>query len=76
MATTRPTRGTCLVQQKRGSVLLMDGTLIHRGAGGPGRTIFFPFGVRYSRAWCGTPPTLGVVNMVGTRNFTCYQGAL
>ena len=21
----------------------MDGTLIHRGAGGPGRTIFFPF---------------------------------
>ena len=32
-----------VVQQKRGSVLLMDGTLIHRGAGGPGRTIFFPF---------------------------------
>ena len=31
-----------VVQQKRGSVLLMDGTLIHRGAGGPGRTIFFP----------------------------------
>ena len=32
-----------MVQQKRGSVLVMDGTLIHRGAGGPGRTIFFPF---------------------------------
>ena len=32
-----------VVQQKRGGVLLMDGTLIHRGAGGPGRTIFFPF---------------------------------
>ena len=32
-----------VVQQKRGSVLLMDGTLIHRGAGGPGRTIFPPF---------------------------------
>ena len=29
-----------------------------------------------SRAWCGTPPILGVVNMVGTRNFTCYMGAL
>ena len=22
------------------------------------------------------PPILGVVNMVGTRNFTCYMGAL
>ena len=32
-----------VVEQKRGSVLLMDGTLIHRGAGGPGRTIFSPF---------------------------------
>ena len=32
-----------VVQQKRGSFLLMDGTLIHRGAGGPGRTIFSPF---------------------------------
>ena len=32
-----------VVQQKWGSVLLMDGTLIHRGASGPGRTIFFPF---------------------------------
>ena len=31
-----------VVQQKRGSVLLMDGTLIHRGAGGPGRSIFPP----------------------------------
>ena len=29
-----------------------------------------------SRAWCGTPPILGVVNMVGTRNFTGYMGAL
>ena len=28
-----------------------------------------------SRALCGTPPILGVVNMVGTRNFTCYMGA-
>ena len=32
-----------VVQQKRGTVLLMDGTLIHRGVGGPGNTIFFPF---------------------------------
>ena len=32
-----------VVQQKRGSVLLMEGTLIHRGGGGPGRTIFFSF---------------------------------
>ena len=24
-------------------LLLIDGTLIHRGAGGPGRAIFFPF---------------------------------
>ena len=32
-----------VVQQKRGSVLLIDETLIHRGAGGPGRTIFFPW---------------------------------
>ena len=32
-----------VVQQKRGTVLMMDGTLIHRGAGGPGRTTFFPF---------------------------------
>ena len=32
-----------VVQQKRGSVLLMDGTFIHRRAGGPGRTIFVPF---------------------------------
>ena len=31
-----------VVQQKRGTVLLMDGTLIHRGAGGPGKTIFSP----------------------------------
>ena len=33
-------------------------------------------GMQRSRAWCGTPPILGVVNMVGTRNFTCYKGAL
>ena len=33
-------------------------------------------GMRCSRAWCGTPPILGVVHMVGTRNFTCYMGAL
>ena len=33
-------------------------------------------GMQRSRAWCGTPPILGVVNMVGTRNFTCYMGAL
>ena len=31
-----------VVQQKRVSVLLMDGTLVHRGADGPGRTIFSP----------------------------------
>ena len=31
------------VQQNRGSVLLMDGMLIHRGAGGPGKAIFSPF---------------------------------
>ena len=35
-----------------------------------------PSGMQRSRAWCGTPPILGVVNMVGTRNFTCYMGAL
>ena len=34
------------------------------------------FGMQRSRAWCGTPPILGIVNMVGTRNFTCYMGAL
>ena len=33
-------------------------------------------GMQRSRAWCGTPPILGVVNMVGTQNFTCYMGAL
>ena len=33
-------------------------------------------GMQRSRAWCGTPSILGVVNMVGTRNFTCYMGAL
>ena len=32
-----------VVQQKRGSVLLLDGKLIHRGTGRPGRTIFSPF---------------------------------
>ena len=32
-----------VVQQKRGSVWLMDGTLIHRGAIRPGRAIFPPF---------------------------------
>ena len=32
-----------MLLQKRGSDLPMDGTLIHRGAGGPERTIFFPF---------------------------------
>ena len=32
-------------------------------------------GMRWSRAWCGTPPFLGAVNMVGTRTFTCYMGA-
>ena len=42
------------VPQKRGSVLLMDGTLIHCGAGGLGRTIFFPFVPERFR----TPPTL------------------
>ena len=43
-----------VVQQKRGSVLLMAGTLIHRGAGGPGRTIFFPFVPKRFR----TPPNV------------------
>ena len=33
-------------------------------------------GMQRSRAWCRTPPILRVVNMVGTRNFTCYMGAL
>ena len=33
-------------------------------------------GMQRSRAWCGIPPGLGVVDMVGTRNFTCYMGAL
>ena len=37
---------------------------------------FCVHGMQRSRAWCGTPPILGVVNMVGTRNFTCYMGAL
>ena len=32
-----------VVQQKRGGVLLMNRTLMHCGAGGPGRTIFFSF---------------------------------
>ena len=32
-----------MVQQKRGSVLRIDATLIHRSAGRPGRTIFSPF---------------------------------
>ena len=38
--------------------------------------LYVDFGMQRSRAWCGTPPILGVVNMVGTRNFTCYMGAL
>ena len=42
---------------------------------GPGRATVV-YGMQRSRAWCGTPPILGVVNMVGTRNFTCYMGAL
>ena len=32
-----------MVQQKFGSALLIDGTLIRGGAGGEGRAIFFPF---------------------------------
>ena len=47
---------------KVGEVSLIDSGLLH--------------GMRCSRAWCGTPPILGVVNMVRTRNFTCYMGAL
>ena len=39
-------------------------------------SLFDNNGMQRSRAWCGTPPILGVVNMVGTRNFTCYMGAL
>ena len=37
-----------VVQQKRGSVLLMDGTLIHCGAGGPGWTIFLSSGGQFA----------------------------
>ena len=33
-------------------------------------------GMRYSRAWCGNPRFLAVVNMAGTRTFTWYMGAL
>ena len=40
------------------------------------RLPFAEYGMQRSRAWCGTPPILGVVNMVRTRNFTCYMGAL
>ena len=43
-----------VVLQKRGSVLLMDGTLIHRGAGGRGGTISFPF---VPEKFC-TPPNV------------------
>ena len=32
-----------VVQQKRGNILLTDGTLIHLGAGGPAGTMFPPF---------------------------------
>ena len=35
-----------------------------------------PYGMQRSRAWCAAPQILGVANMVGTRNFTCYMGAL
>ena len=42
----------------------------------PSRLRVMNYGMQRSRAWCGTPPILGVVNMVGTRNFTCYMGAL
>ena len=45
-------------------------------SGSMGRMISHICGMQRSRAWCGTPPILGVVNMVGTRNFTCYMGAL
>ena len=43
-----------VVQHKRGSVLLMDPTLIHRGAGGPGRTISPPYVLERFR----TPPNV------------------
>ena len=33
-------------------------------------------GMGCSKAWCGTPPDLGVVNMVGTWSFTCCMAAL
>ena len=39
-----------VVQQKRGSVLLMDGTLIHRGAGGRGGGRFFSASCRKDAA--------------------------
>ena len=43
-----------VVDQKRGSFLLMDATLIHLGGGGPGRTIFFFFVPERFR----TPPNM------------------
>ena len=43
-----------MVQQQCGSVLMINGTLIHRGAGGPGRTIFSPFVPKNFR----TPPNV------------------
>ena len=52
------------------------------GAQGQARSLFaaaivvVTYVMQRSRAWCGTPPILGVVTMVGTRNFTCYMGAL
>ena len=54
-----------VVQQKRGNVLLMDGTLIHCGAGGPGRTIFFPLVAERFR----TPPNVVEPEHVPDRMF-------
>ena len=62
--------GTCWVQA--GSGCLAARVTRSRG----GSVWASPSGMQRSRAWCGTPPILGVVNMVGTRNFTCYKGAL
>ena len=56
----------------RSSNATMEKTLLESAAG----TFSAKYGMQRSRAWCGTPPILGVVNMVGTRNFTCYMGAL
>ena len=64
-----PRHGACAVKAVHTSVHCAEsyviGPLLQQG-----------IGMQRSRARCGTPPIWGVVNMVGTRNFTCYMGAL